>query len=245
MATPLPIPPSGIPVINVITGAMDTQWQNYFLQLSIAITTIGAAPIDAAYWTSKLDLTLTQQVDMGLLPTGVLYQTSAAGVSTPHTEPQLSPVRGGTGTDMSATGGANEVLQQLTLGGAVTVATFAASQLSDYTATTWTPTDGSGAGLALTVNSATYVKIGSLVSVQADITYPVTVNGSNARIAGLPFSSIAALWPLATAGNLTIAFDAVVNASATTFDFFNVSGAHIINSALSTLNVKVNGAYRT
>ncbi len=245
MAAPLPIPPSGIPVINVITGAMDTQWQNYFLQLTIAIGTLGAAPVDADYWVSQLDFTLTNAVIMGLLATGVLYQTSVAGVATPHTEPQLNLVRGGTSADLSLTGGTNQVLQQSTVGGAVTVGTFAATQLFDYSTGTWTPADGSGAGLSLTVTTATYAKIGALVFAEADITYPATVDGSNTRISGLPFASIAATFPMAIAGNTGTAFDGLINASGTTFDFLTVGGVRIINSGLSTARIHASGVYRT
>jgi len=56
----------------------------------------------------------------------------------------------------------------------------------DYQSGTWVPADLSGAALSLTVNSATYVKIGKEVTAQFDVTYPTTANGSNALIS-LPF----------------------------------------------------------
>jgi hypothetical protein len=61
--------------------------------------------------------------------------------------------------------------------------------LDDYEEGTWTPADGSGAGLTLTVANAKYVKVGNLVMVTAGITYPVTVDASAATISGLPFTS--------------------------------------------------------
>ena len=56
---------------------------------------------------------------------------------------------------------------------------------------TWTPTDASGASLSLTVARAIYRKIGSLVFLQAEIVYPVTANGSQAVLGGLPFATVA------------------------------------------------------
>ena len=66
--------------------------------------------------------------------------------------------------------------------------------LNDYEEGTWTPTDASGAGLVITITAATtptYVKIGRLVVCSADVTYPVTVDASVARLS-LPFAGAAA-----------------------------------------------------
>jgi hypothetical protein len=49
-----------------------------------------------------------------------------------------------------------------------------ANTLDDYEEGTWTPTDGSGAGLSFTVNSATYTKIGNTVRVSFYGSYPTT-----------------------------------------------------------------------
>jgi hypothetical protein len=60
--------------------------------------------------------------------------------------------------------------------------------LDDYEEGTWTPTDQSGAGLTLTAYPVgRYTKIGRLVHVQCQISYPTTANGSSALIGGLPF----------------------------------------------------------
>lgn len=64
-----------------------------------------------------------------------------------------------------------------------------ANTLDDYEEGTWTPTDGSGAGLVLTVNAATYVKVGKLVFINMYLIYPVTASAASAVIAGLPFTS--------------------------------------------------------
>jgi hypothetical protein len=60
--------------------------------------------------------------------------------------------------------------------------------LDDYEEGTWTPTDGSGAGLTFTAASGIYVKIGKLVIAQGSWSYPITGNTSGARMNGLPFA---------------------------------------------------------
>lgn len=43
----------------------------------------GGAPVDAPYWVSTANATLTAEVDLGALPSGILQHTVTAGVSTP------------------------------------------------------------------------------------------------------------------------------------------------------------------
>ena len=64
---------------------------------------------------------------------------------------------------------------------------------------TWTPVDASGAGLVFTVTSANCIKVGQLVTVTLQMTYPATANGANASIGGAPFTAL-------TAGGLYTAF---------------------------------------
>jgi hypothetical protein len=59
--------------------------------------------------------------------------------------------------------------------------------LNWYEEGTWTPTDASGAGLSLTVTSATYTRVGRQVTAQFDITFPLTVDASTQLLGGLPF----------------------------------------------------------
>jgi hypothetical protein len=61
--------------------------------------------------------------------------------------------------------------------------------LDDYEEGTWTPSDGSGAGLNLTGVGGTYVKLGKLVWATFTVTYPATADATAAKIAGLPFTS--------------------------------------------------------
>jgi hypothetical protein len=51
---------------------------------------------------------------------------------------------------------------------------------------TWTPVDSSGAGLTFSSAGGTYTKIGRMYFWQATLVYPVTADGSNSSIGGLP-----------------------------------------------------------
>jgi hypothetical protein len=128
MAAPLPLPPSGVPIFDQSTGFISPQWQNYFLQLAIAVGTLGAAPADAAFVVTQPNGTLTNEVNLGALSSGMLAIVVAAGIATISSAAQVSLLRGGTAADLSLTGGANQVVQQAGAGAAFTVGTFAARQ---------------------------------------------------------------------------------------------------------------------
>lgn len=107
------------------------------------------------------------------------------------------------------------------------------STLNDYETGTWTPTDQSGAGLSLTINqTATYTKIGKIVNVSFNITYPTTASGLGASIS-LPFTassnshSAGSIGPNSTAGTvlpLVISGNAYVQFGANNGFFFANSG---------------------
>jgi hypothetical protein len=61
--------------------------------------------------------------------------------------------------------------------------------LADYEEGTWTPVDGSGAGLTYSSATGYYTKIGRTVTVVFNVTYPATASASAARIGGLPFTA--------------------------------------------------------
>ena len=71
--------------------------------------------------------------------------------------------------------------------------------LNWYEEGTWTPADGSGAGLSLTVTCATYTRVGRIVTAQGFVTYPATVSALAAKISGFPFA------PITTTGYYSIA----------------------------------------
>ena len=60
----------------------------------------------------------------------------------------------------------------------------AANLLDDYEEGTWTPAN---ANVTLSVTSAVYRKIGSIVYVSAYVTYPSNSDGNSAAITGFPF----------------------------------------------------------
>lgn len=115
--------------------------------------------------------------------------------------------------------------------------------LDDYEEGTWTPTDASGAGLTLSGASGFYTKVGRLVTVSGQWTYPSTASGSNTAIGGLPFTAGAnSTGPLlsssATVGDMTL----VVNGSTTIF-FYGASSARRTNSNYSTIGFYFSASY--
>jgi hypothetical protein len=115
--------------------------------------------------------------------------------------------------------------------------TMTSELLADYEEGTWTPSDGSGAGLSLTVAAATYVRIGKMVYASFGVTYPATVSASNARVAGLPFTSqnsAVSIHPVSisftTASGL---FSGTVDNNAATFFLVASGGVVFSNTNLS------------
>jgi hypothetical protein len=129
-------------------------------------------------------------------------------------------------------------------GGVYLGGTAAANLLDDFEEGTWTPTDGSGAGLSLTVNFAKYTKIGNVCHLQAYFIYPSTADGTSSKISGLPFASpsqgFAAFYV-----NSNIEVMAQVGQSASDLTFRNLSGTPYANSQLSTKFVIFSGTYTT
>ena len=124
---------------------------------------------------------------------------------------------------------------------------IAASELSDYSTGTWTPADNSGAGLAFTISSATYVKVGKMVIAVATLTYPVTASGANASISGLPFASDASrsAIPMFTT-NGTLGMLGIMAASSSNFAITNIlTAANITNAQLSGVFVSFTVGYKT
>lgn len=116
--------------------------------------------------------------------------------------------------------------------------------LNDYEVGTWTPTDASGAGLTFTGVSGNYVKIGRLVFVTAQLTYPTTASGSSAAITQ-PFASppINQLLSLAVVG--AVAVD-IMNVSGAGFNpLLATSFAPVTNGTLSGKTIVFSGTYES
>lgn len=118
-----------------------------------------------------------------------------------------------------------------------------ANTLDDYEEGTWTPADGSGAGLSLTVTAATYTKIGRLVHFQFFVTYPVTANGTQAQISGLPFATARHTTAIARSDSATAVANLGTSASGTSVVPRGLSEAAVTNANLSTKYVIGTGDY--
>ena len=117
--------------------------------------------------------------------------------------------------------------------------------LNWYEEGTWTPTDGSGASLSLTVTYARYIRVGKQVTVFAYITYPTTVNGFNAQISGIPFTTAGSMIPPCVIGsNAAVGLYGLAAASSTSIYIYNNStNAPVSNASLSGKYVLISLIY--
>ena len=118
-----------------------------------------------------------------------------------------------------------------------------ANTLDDYEEGTWTPVDGSGAGLSFsnTSGNCIYTKIGRTVFASFRVTYPSTANGSFAYIGGLPFATANTtvnVFPVCFAEqNYVAGTTGNISTNDTKFLFLTVSGG----SVLIATNANVSG----
>jgi hypothetical protein len=122
-----------------------------------------------------------------------------------------------------------------------------ANTLDDYEESTWVPADASGAGLTFTSVTATYTKIGNVVTVFAKLTYPSTASGLQAKISGLPFAAAnGGLILFANPGTNTAgAGQGWIDAAGTTMTLVTQANGAKANSQLSTLALYFSGTYLT
>lgn len=137
--------------------------------LRVQSVVAGTAAANGANWTL-----------IGSLPTGtgtsgdIIFQT---GVKT------------GSGTTQGTATTAMTIKGETQVVNFAAGANFGGSTLANYvSATSWTPTDASGAGLTFTGVSANYTRIGNMVFAYAALTYPASADVSAARIGGLPIT---------------------------------------------------------
>ena len=114
-----------------------------------------------------------------------------------------------------------------------------ANTLDDYEEGTFTPTDGSGAGLSLTSLSGIYTKIGNLVTYVFRADYPVTANASQAYL------GLGAFAPITGATNAAGALW-TNNSTAKTCTASDVGYARVVfypaNSITGLLNSQLSGS---
>lgn len=113
-----------------------------------------------------------------------------------------------------------------------------------YGESQWTPTDASGAGLALTAYGDCTIK-GREVTATFSITFPVTADAGNSLIGGLPYPQVAGARVMA---GLSLRYTdqgafltAAGNPGSSTFTFFTAAGVALTNVQMS--GKTVHGAY--
>lgn len=181
----------------------------------------------------------------GTYPNPTVGQINGAALgSTTSTSGNLLVGQGANWVTKSVSGDAT-----LAATGAITVTktsgvAFTGAATATYVApTSWTPTDNSGAALSFTGVSATYTRLGNIVFADFSLTYPVTADGSNASIAGLPVAvpnQTYAGGPAAcsvSGGATAVILVPTINTSTAAF-LNHASNAAVVNSALSGLTVR-------
>jgi hypothetical protein len=112
--------------------------------------------------------------------------------------------------------------------------------LDDYEEGTWTPIDSSGAGLTFTASSGSYTKVGRMVMATGFVNFPVTADGSNNKIGGLPFANIDSTSRGVGAVNYKQVADVdtlLPENNATTFFFATATGSSTTNAQISNTAV--------
>lgn len=113
--------------------------------------------------------------------------------------------------------------------------------LTQYNQGTWTPADASGAGLTFTNNGAAFTQIGNVVTINMEIVWPVTADGSAAKVT-LPFAPAAgtraAVGAMSNAGVVNFYIPGSINAA-----LYNNAGATISNATMSGKYLMVSISY--
>jgi len=129
-------------------------------------------------------------------------------------------------------------------GGVYLGGTGSANLLDDYEEGTWTPLASNYSG-TMTINRATYEKIGRQITVRASVSFDGTADGSNAIIAGLPFSipdsdgGAAGMIGRDTSGNCVL----VDHQSSTSIQFLNASSVGISYSTIGANTIEFTHIY--
>ena len=112
----------------------------------------------------------------------------------------------------------------------------------------WTPTDTSGAGLVLTVGAAQDLKWGQGVVATAAITFPITANGANVSLGGLPFTSqntAAGCYGIITGSTTAgLAFTGFVAVNSADVLLWTLAGVAVTNVQMSGKQLRYTALYR-
>jgi hypothetical protein len=192
------------------------------------------------------DLTAGRAMSALSLTTATVQAASSAGLALKNSGGTTQLSLGAGGGDNITLSVASSFTDNLIQGTAAKGVNFTANTpatgntsqlLNDYQEGTWTPTDQSGAGLTLTVGSASYVKAGKMVCVSMDITFPTTANTATFAVS-LPFTVQAASWANGTVGYSDITAYSVNYAAGPNASAFN---AYVLLSAQTLQNAQFSG----
>jgi hypothetical protein len=111
-----------------------------------------------------------------------------------------------------------------------------------YNTASWTPSDASGASLALTVPSAQCTRSGNSVECQFSITWPVNASAAQAVIGGLPYtdntSANAQAGGSATYTDYVTPFTILTGNASKTMAFYTFGGVGLTNTDLSGKTIR-------
>lgn len=161
--------------------------------------------------------------------------------------PLLNAANAFTGANSFATSAVNLLVGQIAFPAAQNPSANA-NTLDDYEEGSWTPIDSSGASLTFSGASGSYVKIGLLVFLRGQFTYPVTANGTANVMGGLPFTAENAgqnwgAWIFYS--DLGVMTFPVIIANTTTMQQYQISNqVQYVNSAFSGKTFFFQGYYR-
>lgn len=93
-------PPVNTPMADQ-SGQVNPLWSRFFVDQNQTLAT-AFAPIDAAYWTSTTNATLSNEQNIGALATGILRITTGAGIAVPSTTTTISATTELSGTIQTA-----------------------------------------------------------------------------------------------------------------------------------------------
>jgi len=149
---------------------------------------------------------------------------------------QIIPLsQGGSGDNTVDLGNNGNYFKDVLVKGGIRFGTnTSANYLDDYEEGTWTPVDGSGAGLTFTVTSATYTKVGNLVHARCHIVYPSTASASNAQIGGLPFTTASAYQTGSIYTNESTFQQIEISPGSTSTYLYTDANAFVTNATMST-----------
>lgn len=110
--------------------------------------------------------------------------------------------------------------------------------------------DGSGAGLAITTQATSVIKIGSLVIIGSRVTWPVNANAAAALLTNLPFTVESAnginIWAGCIGYNeFGVGIFTLAVGGSKSVTFFNLSGVQFTNSSFSGHIIIFTTIYRT